>query len=175
MSLIESLRRERQARLQRIAARAVPQAGTSPDIKPPSAGVIDRRPQRKAVDRDAERAWAAEIMGLPAEHARRPLRIADIQRAAARHFGIAAREMQTRSRAAGLVLPRHVAMYLARELTPRSYTELGRAFGGRDHTTVLHAVNGIERRLEADGDLAQHIAQIRDALGRLRPDQDRSI
>jgi chromosomal replication initiator protein len=60
--------------------------------------------------------------------------------------------------------PRHVAMYLAKQLTTRSFADIGRTCGGRDHTTVVHAVKGIEARLRGDAELAHHVACIRDEL-----------
>ena len=59
------------------------------------------------------------------------------------------------------VIPRQVSMYIAKVLTPRSLPEIGRRFGGRDHTTVLHAVRKIERLLLTDEKLAADVAAIK--------------
>jgi chromosomal replication initiator protein len=159
MSVIESLHEARKQRLQRIAARAVPQRHAPVRRREP-----DGHPQapRRAVDRDYERAWAAAIMGLSEQGAppvRNP-RIVEVQRATARHFGVSLKEMLAASRERPLVLPRHVAMYLAKQLTRKSFGEIGRAFGGRDHSSALYALSTIERRLGSDAELAHHVACI---------------
>ena len=56
-----------------------------------------------------------------------------------------------------IVKPRQIAMFLAKTMTPRSFPEIGRRFGGRDHTTVLHAVRKIEDLLEKDNKLSQEV------------------
>jgi chromosomal replication initiator protein len=76
--------------------------------------------------------------------------IADIQAAACQHFGLTGEELLSPSRAARVAWPRQVAMYLARELTDDSLPAIGRSFGGRDHTTVLHAWRRTGERLRAD-------------------------
>ena len=163
MSVIESLHEARKQRLQRIAARAVPQRHAPVRRREP-----DGHPQapRRAVDRDYERAWAAAIMGVSEQGVppvRNP-RIVEVQRATARHFGVPLKEMLADNRGRLLARPRHVAMYLAKQLTPRSFGEIGHAFGGRDHSTAVYAVGAIERRLRSDGELAHHVARIRDEL-----------
>lgn len=71
------------------------------------------------------------------------VKIEDIQRAVARHYNVSRADMLSSRRTMDIVKPRQVAMYLARALTDRSFPEIGWYFGGRDHTTVLHAVNKI--------------------------------
>lgn len=70
-----------------------------------------------------------------------------IQHATEKHFDITAEELLSRSRAERVAWPRHVAMYLARELTSHSLPQIGRAFGGRDHTTVLHACRRVSQQM----------------------------
>jgi hypothetical protein len=94
---------------------------------------------------------------------RLPLRA--IQRAAARHYGVRVADLLSARRTREVVGPRHVAMYLAKALTPRSLPEIGRQFGGRDHTTVLHAVRKIDRLVRAGAAEAAAVAAIREALG----------
>jgi Bacterial dnaA protein helix-turn-helix len=162
MSIIETLHRARQARLQRIAARAVvqPAAGAAPQqAARPMAG------SRGRTDGDYERAWAFEMLGLVARADRfAKLRLEDVQRATARHFGLARGDILSLQPSRAAARLRQVAMYLARQLTAKSYPELGRAFGGRDHSTVLHAVRRIEDQLTRDGDLADAVTSIRAAL-----------
>ncbi|MCB1418116.1 MAG: chromosomal replication initiator protein DnaA [Notoacmeibacter sp.] len=85
------------------------------------------------------------------------VRIEDIQRIVARHYNVSKSELLSNRRTRTIVKPRQVAMYLSKVLTPRSLPEIGRRFGGRDHTTVLHAVRKIEDLTVGDNTLAQEI------------------
>ena len=76
--------------------------------------------------------------------------LADIQLAACQQFGVTPEELLSTSRAARVSWPRQVAMYLARELTSESLPAIGRHFGGRDHTTVLHAWRRTNERISTD-------------------------
>ena len=87
----------------------------------------------------------------------RRVRIEDIQRIVARHYNVSKTELLSNRRTRSIVKPRQVAMYLAKVMTPRSLPEIGRRFGGRDHTTVLHAVRKIEGMSGDDKQLAQEI------------------
>ncbi len=73
------------------------------------------------------------------EEARRAITIDQIQRRVAEHFDVRLADMTSKRRPANIAFPRQIAMYLARELTKTSLSEIGEAFGGRDHGTVLHA------------------------------------
>ena len=171
MSVANSFHQAHKDRLRRMAARAVPQADAEAAPRIASAfGSVDRTRRvrlRDVVDRDYERAWAAEIMGLvdDGKQPRPRPRIAEIQRETARHFGITVAEMVADQQTRRLARPRHAAMYLAKQLTLKSFAEIGRAFAGRDHSTVVHAVKGIAARLNLDDELARHIADIRNQLG----------
>ncbi|MFT4179869.1 MAG: chromosomal replication initiator protein DnaA [Thermomonas sp.] len=79
--------------------------------------------------------------------------IPNIQRAVADYYGIPLKEMAGKARTRSLARPRQVAMALARELTDRSLPEIGMEFGGRDHTTVLHACRQVQQLMEGDGKL----------------------
>ena len=85
------------------------------------------------------------------------VRIEDIQKVVGRHYAVSRNDLLSNRRTQVIVRPRQIAMYLSKTLTPRSLPEIGRRFGGRDHTTVLHAVRKIERLLGEDGKLAQEI------------------
>jgi len=80
----------------------------------------------------------------------RELTIDQIVEAVTRHFDVKVTELQSKRRNKALALPRHVCMYLARRLTRRSLEEIGGYFGGRDHSTVLHAARTIQRMSESD-------------------------
>jgi chromosomal replication initiator protein len=83
--------------------------------------------------------------------------IEQIQRRVGDFFDIKISELKAKSRTKTVAFPRQVAMYLARQLTHASLAEIGRAFGGKDHTTVLHAVDKIRRLLEEDPKLRKSI------------------
>ncbi len=91
-------------------------------------------------------------------------RIAEIQQAVANHFGTPLIDMRSDRRSARLARPRQLAMYLARQLTPHSLPSIGRHFGNRDHTTVMHAVRVVEIRRSADIALGDAIDEIRARL-----------
>jgi chromosomal replication initiator protein len=87
----------------------------------------------------------------------RRVRIEDIQRIVARHYNVSRQELVSNRRTRVIVKPRQIAMYLSKTLTPRSFPEIGRRFGGRDHTTVLHAVRKIEELITGDSKLSHEI------------------
>ena len=72
--------------------------------------------------------------------------------------------MQSARRARAVARPRQVAMYLAKQLTPRSLPEIGRKFGGRDHTTVMHAVARVAELMKQDAGFAEDVALLRKML-----------
>jgi chromosomal replication initiator protein len=98
----------------------------------------------------------------PAEPKR--VRIEDIQRVVARQYNVSRADLLSSRRTAHVVRPRQVAMYLAKVLTLRSLPEIGRRFGGRDHTTVLHAVRKIETLAGNDSVLADEIETLKRLL-----------
>jgi chromosomal replication initiator protein len=95
---------------------------------------------------------------------RRRITIDEIQRTVCHFYRIDRAEMSSKRRARAVVRPRQVAMYLSKVLTPRSYPEIGRKFGGRDHSTVIHAVRLIEdlrtRDADMDGDVRSLLRQL---------------
>ena len=88
----------------------------------------------------------------------------DVLRATARQFEVEAADIKSKGRRQELVVPRQVAMYLIRELTSHSYPEIGQFFSGRDHSTVMYAVQKVTERLEGDGELGARIKSIRDEI-----------
>src|SRR6516162_4816733 len=98
----------------------------------------------------------------PAEPKR--VRIEDIQRIVARQYNVSRADLLSQRRTANVVRPRQVAMYLAKVLTLRSLPEIGRRFGGRDHTTVLHAVRKIENLAGNDSAFAEEIEGLKRQL-----------
>ena len=87
----------------------------------------------------------------------RRMTIEDIQKKVAEHYNIKFSDMHSARRARTVARPRQVAMYLSKQLTSKSLPEIGRRFGGKDHTTVMHAVKKIEELCRVEHDFAQDI------------------
>ncbi|WP_127145201.1 chromosomal replication initiator protein DnaA [Pelagibacterium montanilacus] len=92
------------------------------------------------------------------------VRIEDILKIVSRHFKVPRTDLLSSRRSRDVVRPRQIAMYLAKALTSRSLPEIGRRFGGRDHTTVLHSVRKIEQLMSQDGELTQDIELLKRML-----------
>jgi len=103
--------------------------------------------------RPIDEAFAEEVLAEMFRASRRRITIDEIQRRVSEHYRIRQAEMVSARRAREVARPRQVAMYLAKQLTPRSLPEIGRKFGGRDHTTVIHAIRQIERLRGIDTDI----------------------
>jgi len=84
------------------------------------------------------------------EEAAAPVAIEKIQEVVARHYHLELHDMKSKRRTDAIAFPRQIAMYLARTLTEMSTTQIGDSFGGKDHTTVMHATNKIKGRLDTD-------------------------
>ena len=87
-----------------------------------------------------------------------------IQKRVAAHYGVRVSEMFSARRARNIARPRQIAMYLAKNLTSLSYPEIGRQFGGRDHTTVMHAVKTVENLMKSDAQLNEDVELVKSIL-----------
>ena len=105
-----------------------------------------------------------EIRDLIRPQEPKRIKIEEIQRIVARQYNVSRADLLSSRRTANVVRPRQVAMYLAKQLTLRSMPEIGRRFGGRDHTTVLHAVRKIENLVNTDASLAEEIELLKRQL-----------
>lgn len=94
--------------------------------------------------------------------------IATIQQAVCEFYGLKLQDMKSRKRTRAIAYPRQIAMYIARELTDASLPKIGEEFGNRDHTTVLHAYEKIQKELEKDAELQ---ATIKELLNRIQAEQ----
>ncbi|MDA0239958.1 MAG: chromosomal replication initiator protein DnaA [Proteobacteria bacterium] len=94
----------------------------------------------------------------------RRVTIEEIQKRVAEHFNIRLSDMHSARRARSVARPRQVAMYLAKQLTSRSLPEIGRKFGGRDHTTVMHAVRKVDELRDHDTSFAEDVELLRRML-----------
>ena len=88
------------------------------------------------------------------------IKIDDILKIVGRHYNVARTDLLSPRRARVVVVPRQIGMYLAKKMTSRSLPEIGRRFGGRDHSTVLHAVRKIEELVKTDDKLAREVAML---------------
>ncbi len=95
------------------------------------------------------------------EQARRAVTIEQIQRKVAEQYDVRLADMTSKRRPANIAFPRQIAMYLSRELTKSSLSDIGDAFGGKDHGTVIHACKLVKRRLEED-EQTRHIVRLLD-------------
>ena len=98
-----------------------------------------------------------EIRDLIRPQEPRRVKIEDIQKLVATRYNVSRADILSERRTAAVVKPRQIAMYLSKALTPRSLPEIGRRFGGRDHTTVLHAVRKIEKAISEDRSLHDEV------------------
>ncbi|XBQ16933.1 MAG: chromosomal replication initiator protein DnaA [Oceanicaulis sp.] len=105
-----------------------------------------------------------EALGeLPVRSEKR-VTVDDIQKATAAYFDIAVEDILSKRRTKTVVRPRHIAMYLAKTMTTRSLPDIGRRFGGRDHSTVIHAVTKMTEQMTSDAALAEDIEAVRRRL-----------
>ena len=110
---------------------------------------------------------AREVLASLYPHPARnhPRTIGEIQAAACAQFGLSTNELLSPGRSVRIAWPRQLAMYLARELTGESLPSIGRQFGGRDHTTVLHACRRASARLATDETAREAVEKLCATLG----------
>jgi chromosomal replication initiator protein len=128
-------------------------------------GVLNNVIVRTALmDRPVTIETVEEALGeLPVKSEKR-VTVDDIQKGVAAYFDITVEDLHSKRRTKTVVRPRHIAMYLAKTLTTRSLPDIGRRFGGRDHSTVIHAVNKITDQLPSDAVLAEDVEALRRRL-----------
>jgi chromosomal replication initiator protein len=90
----------------------------------------------------------------------------DIQEAVAARFHVKVSDMKSRRRSKTLVHPRQIAMYLCRELTDSSFPEIGRHFGGKDHTTIIHACKQITKAKDNDSALTSTLESLKNQIAK---------
>ncbi|MGE4429154.1 MAG: chromosomal replication initiator protein DnaA [Sphingobium sp.] len=114
----------------------------------------------RAVDMEFAQVMLADSVRANA----RRITVDEIQKACAAHYRIEPSEMRSKRRARAVARPRQVAMYLAKKMTPRSLPEIGRIFGGRDHSTVIHAVRTIEQLRQTNPEIDADIRTLQRQL-----------
>jgi len=95
----------------------------------------------------------------------RKISIESIQKAVSEQFALRLSEIKAKNNSRAIVYPRQIAMYLAKRLTDASLPEIGRQFGGKHHTTVLHSVEKIEQLRKTDKDLNRMLNKLTESLG----------
>jgi chromosomal replication initiator protein len=115
-------------------------------------------------DRDITLDMANEVLRDLVKTAPRKIKISTIQKVVAQHYGVPVDSMKSKVRTARLAFPRQVAIYLSRDLTNCSLTQIGQRFGGRDHTTVIYACEKIGQLLERDVSLKATVNQLKSDL-----------
>ncbi len=118
------------------------------------------------VGREIDLEMAQEVLRDVLRASERRITIEEIQRRVAEHYNIRLSEMSSERRARAVARPRQVAMFLSKQLTSRSLPEIGRKFGGRDHTTVMHAVRKIEELRQSDAAIAEDVELLKRNLER---------
>ncbi|GFO81782.1 MAG: hypothetical protein A49_14090 [Methyloceanibacter sp.] len=101
----------------------------------------------------------------PRNDRRKPVTIRDIVKAVCTHFGVSRTYLLSARRHRSIVRPRQIAIYLSAQMLSCSSGSIGRQFGNRDHTTVLHSVRVVSRLIESDPQIAQDVAEIKRGLG----------
>lgn len=111
-------------------------------------------------EKEISLAMAQDILKDMVKETKKNITIDTIQRKVADFFDLSLHDLKTKRRNKNIVLPRQIAMYLARELTNQSLPEIGELFGGKDHTTVLHAWNKIKNSIDKDSNLKNTINSV---------------
>jgi len=109
---------------------------------------------------------AQEVLKDLAEERERLITIPVIQQAVAEYYRVKVDDLKSKERHKSIVLPRQIAMYLCRTLTSSSFPDIGQAFGGKDHTTVLHAYEKIKKRIAQDDAFRRQIENLAASIGR---------
>ncbi|MEM8656385.1 MAG: chromosomal replication initiator protein DnaA [Pseudomonadota bacterium] len=114
----------------------------------------------RKIDMDLTQDCLADVLRA----SERKITVEEIQRKVSEHYNIRLSDMIGPKRLRAYARPRQVAMYLAKHMTSRSLPEIGRRFGGRDHTTVMHGVRKIEELKQSDGQIAEDLELLRRSL-----------
>ncbi len=108
---------------------------------------------------------AQQVLKNIIETQEKKVTIEQIQKRVGEHFGMRAQDLKVRSNSKVIAFPRQVAMFIVKQLTSASLPEIGRQFGGKHHTTVLHSINKIETLRQVDKDLNKTINRLLDSFG----------
>ena len=107
---------------------------------------------------------AQQVLKNIIETQEKKVTIEQIQKRVGEHFGLRAQDLKVRSNSKVIAFPRQVAMFLARDLLGMQLVEIGQAFGGRDHSTVIHSLGKVERDMESDRQFKERVELARREL-----------
>ena len=107
---------------------------------------------------------AQQVLKNLVDMGERRVSIENVQRAVCQEFGLTLPQLKAKNNSRPVAYPRQVAMYLVKELTTASLPQIGREFGGKHHTTVLHSINKISQLRQSDRDLNRLLNKLRDRL-----------
>lgn len=170
MSLVETLHHAHMERLARLGGIPKPWQPEPEPVRVAGPVVVKVRPlDHPVIDKSYyPQMWFWELVNFIPRFCNQSITIAPtapsihlIQRVVCRRYDITRNDILSQRRTANLVRPRQVAMYITKTLTPKSLPEIGRRFGDRDHTTVLHAVRKIEHLITRDPILAAQIEDLK--------------
>ena len=105
--------------------------------------------------------WFGNLVDIDMPFPGDPMSIARVQSVVAKEYGLTRQDILCAKRSHKYIMPRHIAMYLSRDLLNKSIPEIGRRFGGRDHTTALYAIQKISARCVSDPEFAIKIAALK--------------
>jgi chromosomal replication initiator protein len=114
---------------------------------------------------DLSLSTAQQVLKNIIELQEKKVTIEQIQKRVGEHFGLRAQDLKVRSNSKVIAFPRQVAMFIVKQLTSASLPEIGRQFGGKHHTTVLHSINKIENLRRTDKELSRTINRLLDSFG----------
>lgn len=139
---------------------------STPNIREMEGAIIRIIAYRELTKRDVvDLAMAEQVTrDLFPDHSHRPIPVTNIQREVCRYYTISHADLVGSKRSQAIVYPRQIAMYLSRELTDLSLPKIGDEFGGRDHTTVMHACAKIQKLMSAERDVYNQIQQLTNAI-----------
>lgn len=166
MSLVETYHAEHKARMARLSPAPKPKPVAAPVVVKQT--VVARPGPVFEIEKSCyPQMWFWQLVNFVPRRPNSSIashigpRIEDIQRLVCKSYGISKIDLLSDRRTAKVIWPRHVAMFIARELTTQSLPEIGRRFNGRDHTTTLSAVRKIERLIKIDPILAARIEDLK--------------
>src|SRR5271170_8115767 len=139
--------------------------GLIADIQPPDLETKVAILQKKAEQEKVTLPYAQQVLKNFIDSQARKVTIESIQKMVAEQFGLRLMEIKAKDNSRAIVYPRQIAMYLAKHMTEASLPEIGRQFGGKHHTTVLHSVEKIEEVRKNDKDLNRLLNKLTEQLG----------
>jgi hypothetical protein len=162
MSLVEELHAQHKARLARMGAPSPYQAAYCPPPAP--VGPPPDYPKFNIQTLYYHQMWFFDLITERAALAAERPKVEHIQRAVANFFGLSKNDLLSARRTLNVARPRQIGMYLCKTLTLQSLPEIGRRFGGRDHTTILHGIRKIQGLLPIDEKLNRDVESIKASL-----------